>query len=362
MQWSRPILKIIHRATLRELLVTFLLSLISLNFFLLMEKVLRLSRLLSGVGASAADLVAIIAYIQPQLMLLTVPMALLLSILLTYGRLNADNELVALKAAGMSFRDISRPVFVLGTGCFFLGILVSFIVSPAASLRLRAVLTEIITERAPLAIEAGIFNTAFRDLVILVREKPAPDHLRGVFIYDSRNRKEPKALAAREGRISAEPGGTITLSLKDGHIHIGRPDGSTEVFFGGYRLSLNLNVEGPSRKNSELTPAELLKDAGNRPYPEQIPFLLEFHRRLSMPGLCLFLMLLGPPLALIAGKAGRLGGLTIGLAVFTAFYVMLVYGENTVRSGLLPHYAGAWLPVIALGLMSVAAFRKASAR
>ena len=342
--------------------LSFLLSLISLNFFLLMEKVLRLSRLLSGVGASISDMLMIIAYIQPQLTTLTIPMSLLLSALLVYGRLNADSELTAMRAAGMSFRGISAPLFVLGTVCFFLSLLVSFSLSPFSALRLRDSLSKIIMERAPMAIEAGVFNTAFKDLVVLVREKPTPDRLRGIFIYDSRNRTEPKALTAREGRIYADSGNNLSLYLKDGYIHIGKAEGAIEIFFDGYNISLNLSTEGPLRKNSEMTPFELLREARGKDGRDRISLLLEFHRRLSLPFLCLLLIFLGPPLALIAGKSGRLGGLTIGLAVFTVFYVILVYGENLVRSGTVPHYTGAWMPVVLLAIASVWSFGRAASR
>jgi lipopolysaccharide export system permease protein len=87
-------MKIIHRSIFKELVLTFLLSLSSLNFIIMMEKLIKLSRILSGVGTSLIDMVRIILFLQPQLFLLTIPMALLLSTLLVYGRLNMDNELI----------------------------------------------------------------------------------------------------------------------------------------------------------------------------------------------------------------------------------------------------------------------------
>ncbi len=352
----------VHRAILKELAVTFFLSLIFLNFILMMEKVLRLSRVLSGLGASVSDMARIILYLQPQIMILTIPMSLLLTTLLTYGRLNADNELTVLKTAGMSFGRISWPVLWFGSLCFAAGLLVSFSLGPFGAGRVRDTIARIVTQKAPMAIEAGIFNTSFRDIVILVRDKPAPDRMLGIFIYDSRDRKEPKVLSAKEGRVYSDREYNLSLYMKDGFIHTIRPGGSTEIFFSGYNLSLNLSVEGPTRKNSEMTPSELLKEAEGKEPKEKIPFLLELHRRLSLPSLCLLLMFLGPPLSLLSGKSGRLGGLTIGIGVFTVFYIMLVYGENMARTGRIPHYIGAWLPTVIIGISSLLAFRKAGTR
>jgi len=81
---------ILHRFILRELLTSFLLSVIFLNFTLMMEKLLRLSRLLSSVGASPLDVGQVILLPAPQLLILTIPMAMLLSVLATYFRLTAD--------------------------------------------------------------------------------------------------------------------------------------------------------------------------------------------------------------------------------------------------------------------------------
>ena len=112
-------MKVIHKSIFFELILTFLLCLISLNFVLMMEKLLRLSRSIAGVGASTIDLTKIILFLQPQLLLLTIPMALLLSTLLIYGRLNIDNEIVIFRSSGMKFISISFPVFLLAPCDFF---------------------------------------------------------------------------------------------------------------------------------------------------------------------------------------------------------------------------------------------------
>lgn len=350
-------MKIIHKTVLRELTYMFFLSLVAINFTLLMESVLRLSRVLTGVGASIFDMAKIILYIQPQIMLLTMPVSLLLSTLVTYGRLNADNELTALKSAGMTFMDICRPVFILGTGCFLAGLLVSFYMGPFSAGRLRESISNIIMERAPKAVEAGIFNTFFKDIVILVREKQEPDIMKGIFIYDNRNRKEPKVMVAKEGRVYAN-NYNLSLYLRDGHIHIAKPGGSIEVFFSGYNIVLNLALSSQTRRENEMTPGELLREAKTKETKEKTSLFLEFHRRLSLPLLSIFLIFLGPPLALLSGRSGKLNGLTIGLGVFAAFYMMLIYSENMSKSGTIPHYAGAWLPIAVIALVSAWAFKK----
>jgi lipopolysaccharide export system permease protein len=64
----------------------------------------------------------------------------------------------------------------------------------------------------------------------------------------------------------------------------------------------------------------------------------------------------------MAGKSGRLGGLAIGLVVFTSYYVLLVYGENLVRAHTVAHYIGAWTPTVVFGMLGIYLFRRADKR
>jgi len=353
-------MKIIHKSILKELIFTFILSLAFLNFILMMEKLLKVSRFLSGVGASIADMAAIILYMQPQLFLLTIPMALLLSTLLTYGRHSLDNELVILRVSGMDFKGISKPVFILGTSCFLLNIVVSFYIGPKSSIRLKDEVMHIIKDRTPLAIEEGTFNTSFKDIVIMVTEKPFADTFRGIFIYDGRNKSEPRVVMAKEGKITMLGGFSANLLLKNGNIHIAKGNSTTEMFFERYNLLLMPESDLPSRKNAELTPTELIKEMRKSVRHALLSLQLELHRRLSLPLLCIILIFLGPPLSLMAGKSGRLGGLALGLGVFTIYYMLLIYGENLARAGKISHYIGAWTPTVILGIFALWIFKKES--
>ena len=353
-------MKTLYKTILKELLVSFLLTLAFLNSILMMEKLLRLSRLLSGVGASLFDMAKIIILLQPQLMLLTIPMSLLLSTLLVYGRMNMDNEIIIMKAVGMNFRRISFPVMVLGILCFCASISVGFSLGPKSSVKLRETLAQIITLRSTVSVEAGTFNTAFKDVVIMVKEKKADDTLGNIFIYDSRHAEEPTVLMAKEGKFFIQDGFNIGLYLRNGYVNMTKADSITEMFFDKYNMVLSIDAESPSPKKIEYTPMQLLQDAKKAGSSKKAAGLyLEFDRRISLPAVCLILIFMGPPLALIAGKSGRLGGLAIGLLVFTLYYMLLIYGENIVMAGKVPHLIGAWAPCMLLSVIAGFLFKKA---
>jgi lipopolysaccharide export system permease protein len=259
----------------------------------------------------------------------------------------------------MDFSGISKPVFILGISCFLLNIAVSFYIGPKSSIGLRDEITRIIKNRAPLAIEEGTFNASFKDIVIMIRKKPSEDTVRGIFIYDGRNKNEPRIMMAREGKISMSEGFHANLLLKDGFIHIAKGNSTTEIFFERYNLILALESNLPSRKNAELTPFELLRKI-NENTSDALLLQLEFDRRITLPFMCIVLIALGPPLSLMTGKSGRLGGLALGLGVFSSYYMLLIYGENLARAGKIHHYIGAWTPALVLGIFAIWFYKKES--
>jgi len=260
----------------------------------------------------------------------------------------------------MNLMKISFPVMALGILCFCASIAVGFSLGPKSSIKLRETIAQIITLRSTVSVEAGTFNTAFKDVVIMVKEKKADDTLGDIFIYDSRQADEPTVLMAKEGKFFIQEGFNIGLYLRNGYVNMTKADSITEMFFDKYNMVLSIEAESPSPKKMEYTPMQLLQDARKAGSSKKSAGLyLELDRRISLPAVCLILIFMGPPLALIAGKSGRLGGLAIGLLVFTLYYMLLIYGENIVMTGKVHHLIGAWAPCLLLSLIAGLLFKKA---
>src|SRR5574337_883122 len=94
--------KILDRYILREMVTAFSIGVVTFTFVLLMNKILRLVELIVNKGVPTSVVLRLFAYILPYSLVVTIPMATLLACLATYGRLAADNEIMALKVTGMS--------------------------------------------------------------------------------------------------------------------------------------------------------------------------------------------------------------------------------------------------------------------
>jgi lipopolysaccharide export system permease protein len=353
--------KIIYRSIFSELLLAFVVSLPVLNLILMMDKVMKLSRILSSVGASPVEMFLVVLYTQPEVLLVTIPLGFLFSVLYTYGRMNADNELLVLRGSGMSFAKIARPVFALGVICALLGFLVSFELSPRGKKDSRIMVARILKEKVSRAIEPGTFSTLFKDTVIYA-DGSSGDTLKGVFISDERNKERPLAIYAAEGRVSAGEEDSLALFLTNGLIHIIKNGQMTMIYFGTYRLVLPFEIQSPEKRIGELTPGQLLKDARTQTGRKSVKDYLEFDKRLTFPLFSLAMMFLAPVLSLYSGKRARLGGIAMGTMVFTLYYIMLTNTERLAINGVIPHPVGGWLPLAIVFAVSLWAFWRVNRR
>src|SRR6185295_18899084 len=92
----------IDRYIFKEILVPFFLGLGIFTFILLIARILKMVELVVNRGVPAWQIIKLFSCILPAFLEVTVPMALLLSILVAFGRLSADSEIVALKTCGVS--------------------------------------------------------------------------------------------------------------------------------------------------------------------------------------------------------------------------------------------------------------------
>ena len=94
--------KILHRYIFREVLTPFVLGLGIFTFVLLIARLLKLIELVVNRGLPPGQILRLLAYLMLAFLELTVPMAMLLAILIAFGRLSADAEMIAMRSSGLS--------------------------------------------------------------------------------------------------------------------------------------------------------------------------------------------------------------------------------------------------------------------
>src|SRR5687767_14299803 len=108
-------MKLLDRYILRETAGPFLMALAIFTFLLAIRPMMDEAERLLAKAVPPQTIAVLLAYLLPQALGITIPMALLAGLLMAFGRLSADRETVALLACGVSFNRLMRPVFLMAT-------------------------------------------------------------------------------------------------------------------------------------------------------------------------------------------------------------------------------------------------------
>ena len=363
-------LRTLDRYIYKEIFPAFFLGLILFTFFLLIDKIFDLTELLINKGVPGWMVGMLLVYILPAFLVLTIPMALLLAILVCFTRLSGDMEIVALKASGISPIRLLRPVL----GVAVLAVLATFFLFveavPWGNLSFKQLVFQILQARASTGIKERVFNDAFGHFVIYVEEiSPSQVGLRGLFISDDRDPALSRIITAKEGRlISDEVTKRITLRLLDGIVH--EMDAKTratyrQVAFAIYDLTLA--IENPlvaaaqaPKGDREMTLDELRKMASDvaRTQGNPNPFLVEWHKKFSIPAACLVFALVGLPLGIRTHKGGKPAALILALAIILLYYVGLTLGEDLGDRGYVWPWLAMWTPNLLVGAIGFLLLRQ----
>ena len=166
-------------------MATFLISI----FVLLMQFLwLRIDDIV-GKGIEWHVILRLLFYVAASLVPMALPLAILLSSLMTFGNLGENYELVAFKSAGISLKRILRPLFALVLILSGIAFLFSNYWLPVANLKSKSLLYDVREQKPTMDIRPGIFSSGLDNFTIRVRDKKTIDdieHLYDVMIYDHR--------------------------------------------------------------------------------------------------------------------------------------------------------------------------------
>jgi len=357
-----------RRTLLRYLLfeeaIPFFVSLFVMTLVVFLGRTMRYVKLLFLTGSGLVDFGKLLLYLMPYLFAFTIPMATLIAILLAYARLAHDNELTAMKAAGISFYQTIPPVALLaGFACLVTLVLSNFVLPHANSAFKRTVL-EMAWSRGQLILKERIFNDQFTGLVFFINSiSPDGKHLRQVFISDSRSPENTSSIIAEEGFVVHSPDGKrMNLRLLRGQIFrvAAEMQSLQTIRFQSYDLKLDLDSFALGDKEfrraerhldfTELRQALATTKVGSRKYYR---LSYEFHRRLSLPFACIVLGFLAAPLSVQSKTGSRLSGVVLGILLFLLYYVFVSAAKALGEGGFYPPAFGLWLPNVIFSTLAI---------
>lgn len=215
-------------------------------FVLLMQFLWKYIDDLVGKGLEFSVFVKLIIYVAASLVPMALPLAILLSSLMTFGNLGEHYELVAFKSAGISLKRILAPLFGIICILSFVAYLFSNYWLPVANLKSKSLLYDIKRQKPTMDLQPGIFSNDLENYVIRIKDKKqidGIDHLYDVLIYDhTAGIGNRKVTNANEGIMTMTPDGRfLELKLIDGFYYEESEDGKSSQDFGLSRTKFDEN-------------------------------------------------------------------------------------------------------------------------
>jgi lipopolysaccharide export system permease protein len=349
---------LIDRYLFREFLPPFALNLVFFTFVFLMTRILEITNMVVNYRIGLGTVVMMLLYATPRFLEFIVPMSVMMTILLTLLRLSGDNEIVALKAGGVSVYRLLPAVMTFA----LIGGMVTLSVTLWAAPQGRLAMKELVaratrTTDLSLVLKERTFNDAFDGVMLFVsRIDPDSRELMDVFIEDQRHRPLKIAIVAPRGRLVAEAGNdAYRLKLFGGTVHRVDLAGRTADTIGFEVYDVAMDVKqarasvAPPPSEDEMGFVALGRwiDSLKPDDPRYFSARLAWHQKLAIPAACLCLGFMALPLGIQSRSARRSFGLGLGLASFLAYYLLLSAGKILGEAGYLAPGVGMWLPNVA---------------
>ncbi len=364
-------MKLIDRAISRELSVNVLFSILVLSLVLIVGNILRkLLPLLVNHDVPVEYLITFIAYILPFSLKFTIPWGLLTATLLIFGRLSADNELIAFRANGVSISRICIPIAAVAVVCCAICLWLNVSVAPAAQEKLRSTIYDLATRNPMALFDSDQVIDQFPGRKIYVGKKEG-NKLQNIIVFEMSGNDLPMRVTyAKTGMLEADlPNKRILMHLY--HARYQQRDESAPLDLRKIRDGINM-AEGtlpisleelyekekkkPSR--SALSIEQLLEQLKSESSRERSASRTEINMRFAFPFSCLVFALIAVPLGVTAHRRETSIGFAVGLIVAVTYFLFVIIAD-TLRSNPKVHpELLVWLPNVLFLVLGAALFRR----
>ena len=363
---------VLSRAIFREVATAAALGTVLFTFVLFLQKLNRLFEVLVRGTATPETVAYLLSLLLPQVLVFSLPIGTLVGVLIGLGRMSADGEITAMRAAGVSARRVVVPVIVFALFATAVAAVCSVRIAPFAIREQYRLVNTAIAQQLTAEVQRGVFEEQFTNShTILYVGDVSPSagtvaRWKNVFIADLTPPQE------RKSRGNREYGDAPSITLSSDAVAI--PDAATN------RLQLSMTgvftheiEKDPTKYHDTQTPSQHQILAANPrtaqgpskayvaldtlPLAEQardaLDARVEFQKRLALPFACLVLALAGIPLGTSSRKSGKSGAFVLTVFLAFLYYMALISLTGLAEQKRLPVEVALWAPNVAFGLFGI---------
>ncbi len=371
-------IRVINRYMLRDFIKNFLMAVSVLTFVMYIGAVVQAIDYMAR-GISGLLIMKIFSLNIPFTLSFVIPMSVLTTVLLHFGRLSADGEVTAMKSCGVSLWQMAAPFLlssVLLSGvCLYL----NAELAPHSHFARRQMLREL-GEEDPLALlEEGRFVNDFPGLKIYVGKKTRTQ-IEDIILYQFDEKGARAEVRARSGQIRFDPEARVMeIDLEQVRLTEYDKNDPTDLAKArtlsaeSYPVVLDLRQmlqKGKiHKKPSDMTFRELVDSIRHvrQAFPdiqeENVPRMrakmaVDANQRLALSLSCFSFTLLAIPLGIRAHRKESSIGIGMALVLLFLFYLFIILSDALVdrpewRPDMIP-----WIPVLGSQIIGVALLQK----
>ena len=332
-------MKIIDRYVGLSVLMTAFLGVVVLSLVLVLGNIFKelLDVLINNPDVPILTVLVFMALVLPFSLTFTIPWGFLTAMLLVFGRISADNELVALKSNGVSIPRLCVPVFVLAVVLTSICFWINVDVAPKAEQAMTRAVVDIATSNPSSLFRADEVVDKFPDRRVYVGGKSG-DKLFNIIVFEmNEDYQTTKMVYAKQGVLVPDAENSrLLLRLSDAHFEQrseSDPDDFSKIEQGivmkegVFPISLEKFFKEfkTNRRLSSYTLPELINFIAKGAGDQETAALVELNKRFAVSLACTAFALIAVPLGITAHRKETSVGFALSLVVaFTYFFFIIM--------------------------------------
>lgn len=358
-------IKILDRYILKELLGPFLFGVIIFTTILIAGSILfKLVKLVVEQNISFTIVAKLFIYSLPRLIIFSLPMATLLSSLMSLSRLSSDNEITAMKTGGISFYAISFPILIFALFISFASVILNESIVPISQrLYSYTLIQEVNKGKLPTTtnhifikeikegeIKRFFYAKEFDGKLLVLKE---------IVDLEFQNGRHTQTIVAKEAKWIKD-----SWYFKDGKLYnFAKKENIQIIHFKEQKLLSGKTPEDIMREQKtpeQMKIGELKKQILilKQEAQDVKPLLVELHSRFSIPFASFIFALLGISLGVKPHRSGSSIGVGLSSITIFIYYVIMTVCNTWGKAGILLPIISAWLPNLIFLFLGILLMKK----
>lgn len=345
---------ILDRFVLRQMLAPFMFGIMSFTVILVAGNLLfKLADLMIQRGVSLGVVLRLFLYSLPSVVVLTIPMSCLLSALLGFGSMSANSEIVALKAAGISFGRIIRPLIVVGAIISVAAFALNETIVPLSERAAANVLRYEVFKVVPPVFKENVFirdesEGKLRRVLYIGSITPRSGEMKDILVQEFEDGKISRIVTSPRGEwVDGQ------WWLEAGNVFDVTPKGEVLSLFSFARQKLDLgmapdDIGRQASEPEEMTLGELYATIKNaRLHGSDTGKLwMYLNLRIAVPWASVVLVMVGAAVGSRPQRSSSGMGLGLSVVIVFAYYVIMSFCKSLGEASFIPGVLAAWIPNI----------------